>query len=92
MDFLKIKDTWTYQIPEWDDYSRGDIEDSLEDIEGLVIDGYMFDDDSESDIWYILYQNCEFLIVNDLTHGCAVKTTNEEDLPVLGQLVGQLDF
>jgi len=88
MEFLKLKDYWTYQLPEWDNYNQDDIEDALESIESVTIVNYAEEEDT--DIWNICYKDCDFVLANDLVHGCEIRTSKEEDLPVMEELIKEL--
>ncbi len=78
MEFLKQNDYWTYQIPEWDNYNR-------EDIDSIMVVGYLMA--PEKDLWTIRYKKCEFIVANDLVYGCEIRATNEEDLPLMEELI-----
>lgn len=90
MEFLKIKDYWTYQLPEWDNYNRDDIEDVLEDIESITVLDYAMEPDV--DVWNIRFRNCDFILANDLVYGCEMRASKEEDLPVMEELIKSLNI
>lgn len=90
MEFLKIKDYWTYQLPEWDNYYKEDIEDILNSMYSITILDYVMEGDV--DVWTIRYKDCDFILVNDLVYGCEIRAPKEEDLPQMEQLIKSLDI
>lgn len=90
MEFIKLANAWSYQLSEWDNLQKEDIEEALSDINGLVIEDYTMA--PESDIWRLFYNGCEFRLVNDLVYGCDIRTTDQDDLSTMEKLIKKLDI
>lgn len=88
MDFLKVGDYWTYQIPEWDNHEKDILEDILFKLKFISVLGYIMA--SEADVWKIEYKDHTFRLANDLIHGCEIKTDNEETIPLMQELIRRL--
>lgn len=88
MDFLKIKDFWTYQIPEWDNHEKDILEKILYKLNFISVEAYIMT--PESDIWKIEYGDYIFRLVNDLIYGCEIRTDSEDALPALEELIKKL--
>ena len=90
MDFLKIKDCWTYQLPEWDNFLKEDIEEALSEVHSLTIEEFTLS--PNSDMWRVLYLEREYYIVNDLVYGCEVRAMKQEDLSTMEQLIKKMNI
>lgn len=88
MDFLKIKDYWTYQLPEWDNHEKEILEKILSQLDYVSILGYIMA--PEADIWKVEYNGHEFRIKSDLVYGCEIQTRDEEALPIMQELIQKL--
>ncbi|TFD97179.1 hypothetical protein E2605_05785 [Dysgonomonas capnocytophagoides] len=88
MEFLKVGDFWTYQIPEWDNYEKDILEKILFKLDFISVSGYIMA--LEADVWKIEYQDNTFRLANDLVHGCEIKTDSEEALPLMQELIKKL--
>lgn len=88
MEFLKLNNYWTYQLPEWDNYEKKIIEKELEKVTELTDIVYTMI--PEADVWNIEYDGCMFVLINDLIYGCEICTENKEDLPCLETLIRRL--
>ncbi|SHE53871.1 hypothetical protein [Dysgonomonas macrotermitis] len=88
MEFLKIKDYWTYQLPEWDNYEKEVFEKILSKLDYISIEGYIMA--PEADIWKIEYKGHILRISNDLVHGCEIKTNDIDSLPLMEELIRKL--
>lgn len=88
MDFLKVKDFWTYQIPEWDNYEKDILEKILYKLNFISVSAYIMA--PEADVWKIEYGEYTFRLVNDLVHGCEIKTEFFEALPTMEELIKRL--
>lgn len=88
MEFIKVHDYWSYQLPEWDNYEKEVIDAELSQLDFvLVIQSRMT---PEADKWVIEYKEGQFTIVNDLIHGCEIRTHDEELLPLAKALIKYL--
>ena len=85
MEFLKSKGSWSYQLPEWDNYEKQIIDTELEKVSDLLSVEYEMHPDV--DVWTITYKDKQFIIANDLVHGCEISTDNEELLPYMEEVI-----
>lgn len=85
MTFFKWNDFWVYQLPEWDNYDKDEIDSILETIKSIEIVNYLMA--PEKDIWTIRYDNRIFIIANDLVYGCEIRASREEDLDRMTDLI-----
>lgn len=88
MEFLKINNYWTYQIPEWDNCEKDILEKILFKLDFISVAAYTMA--PEADIWRIEYKDHTFKLVNDLVYGCEIRTDSEESLPMMQDLIQKL--
>lgn len=88
MDFVKVGDYWTYQIPEWDNHEKDILEEILFKLNFISVSGYIMA--PEADIWKIEYKDHTFRLSNDLIHGCEIKTDTEDSIALMQELIRKL--